>query len=382
MAEDETKDYGTWSHTTKVDVSRRQFIKTFAGASAAAAVLSQPGANALADWAESGNGQTEIDLPTDILSAKELEETYRTKIHDLSESEFPSNYVELYFRGSVGETPLFKRLKDGDIIGLDVILINHSSVDPDYLTPSQRDFMEKHPTIKAGLQRQVEKVREANAQEIDENRERMQVEYRNKLMELEDRGGNLSPDQLNVEQQALEYSYGRYLSGDPSEQDLRELAIRGYASMSGTATNDRGENGPRSFLFLAVRDKEKTVTFTSGEESLTISSNRIPYRSDNSVYTPNPEQSYPTQDNFEISSTPDELGYIVVDRLTPGFILRHEMRHAQGTFNEESADRGALEGIVEAANHMAETGSDEKYWAVFHTPQGTTITKNVQDSTA
>ncbi|RJR28576.1 hypothetical protein C4564_05055 [Candidatus Microgenomates bacterium] len=376
MSENDTKtDYGTWSNpANSKKISRRELIGAAVKAVAAATVLSQPGAHALADWVE-GGVEGDIKLPADILSNQELEATYRTRIHDLPEAQFPDDYVELFFRRSASETTLFQRLESGRIIGLDVVLVNHSTVDLSHLTRSQQEMLDGQPSIAAGLQRQIDRVQEINLQEIEENRDSMRLEYQEKVSELDSRKPDMSEDRYKVELQALDYSYGRYLTEEPSSSDLEEIGMRGYAPMNGTASNDRGEQGPRSFIFLAVRDREKTKTFVSGSDSITVPANRIPYGNDNSIYAPHPEQSFPKEADFDILAEPNELGYVVVDKLTPGFILRHESRHAQGVLDEESADKGALEGIVEAANHMAETGSDEKYWAVFRTPDGVTITK-------
>lgn len=348
----------------RTTISRRNFLKSI-GAGAASQVIPK--------WL---GHETETEMPTDIVSREELESRYRTNIYDLPEADFPDNYVELEFRRSIAGEPLFQRLESGAIIGLDIILVDSDSVDPEVLTDDQREFMSQHSFISAGLNRKVEEVRELNRQEIIENRDRMRSEYQQKLEELEASRSSLSSDEYSVELQALNYMYGRYLSDEPSPQDLKEIGIRGYASMDGTGRNDRGETGPRSFIFLAVRDKESEVTFSSEGVRKTISSNRIPYEaSSGAQFAPNPEQSYPGEGNFRIVEDPNSNGYVVVGGHTPGFIFRHEASHARGVFVEEDADRVALQGIVDASIHMQDTGSDEKYWVVFRTPEGVTLTK-------
>lgn len=95
----------------------------------------------------------------------------------------------------------------------------------------------------------------------------------------------------------------------------------------------------------------------------------------NQDYAPHPNQSYLNPETLEVSDEPNLGGYIAVT-ITPGLTLRHELAHTTGIYDETHADEHAIAGLFEAADHMEETGSDEKYWAVFTTPEGITITKN------
>lgn len=395
MAEDGqgTDNLGTWSGGKPLEIgapgvpakkgmSRRDFLRSGVQGVVAGVVAAQPGAKVLANLAEgvqAWQGGQEAEKDLDIIPREELLNRYRTGIFDLPEGQFPDNYVELEFRRSAGEEVLFQRLEKGRIIGLDVILVNSDSVDPAKLTPEQREFISKHSVILNGLENKIREVEGLNRKEIAENRDSMRAEYQQKLAELDAqrREQSWTDDRYTVENEALRYAYERYLMDEPSEQDLKEIGIRGYTSMEGTGKSDRGETGPRSFIFLAVRDKEKEITFTSGQETKTVSSSRIPYGTETgAVFAPNPEQSHPNENSFQMSDDPNSNGYVVVGGHTPGFIFRHEASHARGVFSEEDADKMALEGIVNAADHMKETGSDEKYWVVFRTPEGITITSS------
>jgi len=365
-------------------ISRRDFLKNVSKGTAAAVILNQPGAQALENFANKVDArkqaQTETIQNLDIIPREELESRYRTRIWDLPQAQFPDDYVEMEIRRSAAEELLFQRLEGGRIIGLDIILVDSDSVDPNKLTSEQRELVSQHSTILDGLERKVEEVQELNRQEITANRDKMRAEYQQKLAKLDGEKGSLSNDKYNVERQALDYVYDRYLSEEPSAEDLKEIGVRGYTSMQGTGENERGEKGPRSFVFLAIRDKQKEVTITSGTESKTISASRIPGDEGSStVFAPKPEQSYPDENTFQTIEDPNSNGYVVVGGHTPGFIFRHEASHARGVFAEDDADKVALEGIVNAASHMKETGSDEKYWVVFKTPEGITLTKSDTD---
>jgi len=386
MEEEGTKpDFGSWklepedkeqqipqAPTTKQSgISRRGFLR-MAGVAGAVAVAREMGA----DMSPAQAQEVETNLPTDILSSEELESRYHTRIHDLSRTEFPEDYVELHLRKNISEERMFQRLEQGRTEGFDIFLINNDDINPQYLTASQREYLRTHhPTVIDGVEREIERAQEANRSEILENRDSMRSEYQTKLTQLTERT-DLSDDQLHVQKQALDYQYDRYLSDTIHPQDLNEMRVRGYAPTIS------GSNGrPHSFLFMAVRDKPGDVTFTSGSETLTIPSSRIPTREENrDSYSPSPEQSYPDEEDFTVLDASVDNGYVVVNGLTPGFVLRHEVAHSQGIPVEEHADRAALEGITRASVHMNETGSDEKYWAVFETPEGVTITKNDQQN--
>jgi hypothetical protein len=359
-------------------LSRREFLKRFRNALAGIAI-SQPGAKQLAELAQTIEQrravvQQEHAMPTDLLSREELAAHFHTHIYDLSEADFPGEYVELFLRRSVAETRLFQMLKEGRLLGMDILLIDSYKVDPEKFTPAQRELMARHPTILNGLQRQIEKAKESNRSEIEEHREAMRAEHAQKLQELDVQSASLNPDQYQVRLQALNYTYGRYLSDEPSEEDLQELVIKGYSPTLGTATDEQGRTGPHNFVFMAVRERPAEVTFTSGSESLTIPATRIPYRESLNDSLRLEDQSYPTPEDFTVAEDANSLGYVVLGGPSWGYVLRHELQHSRGVFDEESADRGFLAEIAEAARHMQETGSDEKYWAVFRTPQGVIIT--------
>lgn len=304
MSEDNESDkskakWGTWAggpdvSKPKTGMSRRDFLKT-AGVAAGAMGTSGPVGDVIVNLARfvdsSSLPQTEGEWPDDIVPRGELHDRFRTVIHDLPESEFPGDFVELNFRRSIEDLRLFQML-EGDnprLIGLDVVLVNGEYIDPQFFTPDQRSFLEQFPTILNGLDREQARIRERSA-------------------------------------------------------DLVQLA---YSPTLGTGTNDRGENGPRNFIFLAVRGD----------------------------MAPRPEQSYPAPEDFNVSGEANVEGYIVNTR-TAGNTFWHEAAHSRGVYGETDADRAMLDMFSQAATHMAETGSDEKYPAVFRTPEGFTITKS------
>lgn len=376
MSENESpgENYGTWSGKPRLE-SRRSFLRTaWEGAQALTGVW----LGKKLDLPLQQTQAAETELPSDILSDEELESRFRTRIHDLPKENFPTNYVELHLRRSVENEPLFQRLESGRVIGLDIFLIDSDQVDPSHFTQEQRQFLADNPTIEAGVLRAIEKAKETNRQEIEENKESMRGEYQERLNNLNQRRTTMNNDRYQVEFSALEYQYDRYLSNEPTEHELKEIAIRGRTETQLTGENDRGETGSRSFIFMATRDRQESVTFTSGNEILTISAQKIPYRSqaNSDSYAPNPEQSYPESSEFAQAEGGTVEDYLVVGGLTPGFILRHELGHAQGRIVEGDADLVALNGITRAADHMRETGSDSEYWAVFETPEGITITEN------
>lgn len=387
----QTPDLGTWTPQTAEsplqrdeapeEIPRRTFLQNLGAAMGWLFVGRQPAANLLADLAKKRVAQQpplETELPTDIISREELMSRFNITIHDLSESEFPDEFVELNFRRSAENERAFIMLKEGKLVAMAVFLVDSNYVDPDSFTPSQREFMAQHPTIEAALRRQNEAAKELNRQEIAQNQAAMRQQYQKLLNELEAKKSGLSEDRYSVELQALTYAYDRYLRDEPTEQDLLEIAIRGTAPTKGTGINAQGEEGPYSFVFVAVRQPPETVTFTAGSESLTISARKIPSAAEtlSSTNAPDPSQSYPTLKSFQVAEEANEYGYSVLGGGTPGFVLRHELKHAQGVFDEADADQRALDGIMAAAEHMEETGSDEKYWVVFRTPAGLTITRN------
>jgi hypothetical protein len=321
-----------------------------------------------------------------LLSREELLERFGIVIHDLPRDLFPDNYVELEFRSSALENRLFQMLQERRLNGLYIFLINSDRVDPAAFTDAQREFMSEHPTILAGLEREIERIRELNRQEILEYGPRMREEHSKKLAYLESIRPTLTEDRYSVELQALNYMYSRYLADNPREEDLYEMAIRGYAPTKGTGENARGEVGPQGFVFLAVRDKNPEVTFVSGTETLIIPSSRIPYGNSDSTaeypnrFSPRPEQSFPSLQVLQIADEPDANGYLIIGGLTPGVILRHELKHIQGIIAEDGADRATLQDIMLAFAHMQETGNDDKYWIVFITPEGITLTRNATES--
>lgn len=396
MGEDKSDDFGTWSGNSSLGeeprvikgagMTRRDFLKVVAKGSAAAAASSVRGASQLGDFAQSVDARRQSEdaripegLPDDIISEEELENRFNIKKYDLPREQFPNDFVELHIRASAAEDPLFQRLESGRLKGLNVFLVDHQSIDPSKFTPEQREAMDRDPFILAGLERQLERVKQMNTDEIEDNRSRMREEYNEKYAELSSRRDQTSDDRFKVEEQALAYTYGRYLRDEPTLEDLSELSMVGYAPMNGTGTNHRGEQGPVSYIFLAVRDKEPTVTFASGNESKTISSSRIPYGEQNGQRAPHPSQSYPDGSQLTILEEPNEHGYLIVGGRGPGDTFIHESTHARGVLDEPGADRATIERIMSAAQHMRETESDEKYWLVFETPEGVTITQDQRD---
>jgi len=333
--------------------------------------------------------ETETEpLPSGIISREELLQRFNIVIHDLPEAHFPTSYVELNFRRSAQEERVFEMLEEGRLIGMDIILVDSDIVDPNFFTAEQNQLMTEFPALAANLAREFEKSREINRQEIEENRQIMMVRYHELLGQLNQNQTTMSLDRYQVELQALHYSYDRYISDQVLEIDLTEIAVRGYSPTVGTATNSRGQSGPRNFVFLAVRDSQKTITFTSGSETKTIPASRIPQASVDGVallpnsQAPQPDQSRPNQSSLIIGEVPNRLGYLILGGRTPGTILRHEFQHSRGIPDETEADRRSLQRLQEAADYLESTGSDEKYFIEFRTPEGVTVTQNPDSSLA
>lgn len=355
--------------------SRRDFLRMTGGALGAALTAGIPKIPAGPSREQAVNPE----LPTDIISREELASKFNTRIYDLPQSQFPNDFVELNLRRSVEKTPLFQRLAEGRLIGMNIVLVNSDRIDPAAFTSEQRALFDENPVLESSLNRQIESAREFNFREIEENRDQMWEEYNTKLLELDARRATLSVDRFSVEAQALGYQYDRYLSEEVKDIDFNEIAMRGWSPTDGSFVDDQGRQGARNYIFQAVRNNpEPTVTFSSGSESLTISANRVRTSSSEtgSAYAPRTEQSYPTLNSLDVAENPDLGGYVIMGGRTPGIILRHEMEHSRGVYDETEADRQVIEGIAEAAQHMEETGSDSKYWAVFRTPEGLTITRN------
>ena len=103
-------------------------------------------------------------------------------------------------------------------------------------------------------------------------------------------------------------------------------------------------------------------------------------------YKPNPSQSYPRPDQFEVNKYPSRYLYNVFPKgeISPGFILAHETGHYNpnqefiNDYYDGDADNSALDLITAAWQKYQQTGDNGGYPFVFVNDQGITITKNTQ----
>jgi hypothetical protein len=365
---EQIQNSGTTSATEMQDMSRRQFLMSF-GMLMTRMITRHPAVETVSRWMQKPVFDTTEDvveenrLPTDIVSSEELERRYKTRIHNLSQADFPQNYVELYLRKAVTSEPLFQKLESFDLT-LDIVLVDSFTVDPGALTREQYMYIyENTPQVLTVLTDYVLQNREANRQEIEDNRYPMQLEYYTRLQDLNMRRATMSDDQYSVESSALMYFYSRYFRLEPTEEDLRHPnAIHGLFFPREITSEDQRN----IYIFLAVRDVVDGITITQGDFSLTVQRKHL--------NAPRPAQSYPTLEDFPLLVAQANADGYAVQPNGPGHTLRHEFVHENRLLSEPQADLYAVQRMADAGEHMRLTGSDAYYWVVFRTPEGITIT--------
>lgn len=180
----------------------------------------------------------------------------------------------------------------------------------------------------------------------------------------------MSKERYELERRALEYQYAPFLKG-PTDEDLINASGKTLGGNIGKYVTTNGKQMLRYYVFLAVKDMEKTRKFKVGNEELEVLKpgleTDISYR-----LNPDPSQSYPSPDSLTIDraqpTNPIRKGW------TPGIIARHELRHLRGSPHPQ-ADLNLVSDIETAYKNYKNNGDDSGFWVVFKTPKGPVITE-------
>ncbi len=299
-----------------------------------------------------------LEIPEDVVSYDELENTYHTRIWNLPDT-------QLYLRQHiVDHMPVFQRLKEGSQIEgvtkqFEIVLVDGPFVNSSYLTEEQKQSL---PEMVKYLEVEENPFREQKLQQIEAEKPSRIASYQQQLADLNARlqSGAINQDDFNIQSQILEYEYWPYIH-EPREKDL----IFGHGLGLSFRQDEPDPNNANQFIehryvLVAMRGPER-IEFRSGDKVVYGQSGLGAVPLDKS-------QSY-----LDISEFPvDQRSEYPLGESTPATELMHELQHASGIHEEPEADYATID-YYKRAYEALQAGDDSQYPFVFVTPSGVII---------
>ena len=333
---------------------RRRLLRTAASVLGALAIGIQPTSpSAHAEGprysAPSPPGPDKEAILSELIPRDELLSDYGISVLDLPDS---PDFVKLDFRNSAKEHPLFQK-QATDKIPLYIVLLDGPYISPEFLTEEQKGKLPPEG---------IEKLEEACEFFIRERKKEYDSKKRIKLSRhhenLEFFQSQLDAGKITEDQYEVEIKDSAFRLLEPSEEAILEQA-RG---LNLTPEVDRTEN---RYIFLPARNVEDKV-IEHGSEKIV---HKAP---DERHGYPRPYQSFPDPSRFQ--TNPAEPMYPMWGGNTPSTNFRHEAQHVLGVPHPRT-DHAVLAEMQEAHQEKLK-GNNKKFWVVWQTKEGLTVSKS------